>query len=102
VSVILSDEAKDDLYAIWHYVSGNNPEAADALIVQVNEKLDMLAQNPYAGRQRDELRHGIRSLVLGSCLIFYRFTAPDVTITRIVHGSRDIPTLFGPSSGNNL
>ncbi len=100
MGVIVSEEAQEDVIAIWDHISGDNPGAADAFIDHIDAKFEMLARNPHAGRQRDELACGIRSVVLGDYVIFYRITTPDVTIMRVVHGARDIPTLFDPPSTN--
>ncbi len=100
MGVIVSEEAQEDVIAIWDRISEDNPGAADAFIDHIDARFEMLARNPHAGRQRDELGYGIRSVVLGDYVIFYRITTPDITIMRVVHGARDIPTLFDPSSRN--
>ncbi len=49
---------------------------------------------PYLGRQRDELRAGMRSFPLGNYLVFYRVQEDAVLILRVLHGRRDIDALF--------
>jgi toxin ParE1/3/4 len=47
------------------------------------------------GRPRDELGAGVRSVVVGRYVVFYRFTDTELVVLRIIHGSRDIPSEFG-------
>jgi len=56
--------------------------------------VEQLAMFPAMGRAWPELRPGIRSFVLGSFLVFYRFDATTVEIVRVLHGSRDIEAIF--------
>jgi plasmid stabilization system protein ParE len=37
----------------------------------------------------------VRSSVVGRYVVIYRFTDDELQILRIIHGSRDIPRLFG-------
>ena len=46
-------------------------------------------------RARRELRAGYRSFPVGQYLIFYRITAPGVSILHITHGRRDIEFILG-------
>ena len=46
------------------------------------------------GRRRDELSPGLRSVVMGSYLIFYRPLEDGIRLMRVFHGARDLPSLF--------
>ncbi len=54
----------------------------------------MLSAFPFAGRERDELRPGVRSYVAHPYVVFHLVDerARVVTIVRVIHGSTD----FGP------
>ena len=54
----------------------------------------MLAENPLLGRGRPEFGRDIRSFPAGNCAIFYRPTDDGVEIIRVIHGARDITTMF--------
>jgi plasmid stabilization system protein ParE len=55
-----------------------------------------LAQNPRAGRARDEdLGPGRRSFPADRYIIVYRVAGQDVLILRVAHSRRDIEALFG-------
>jgi toxin ParE1/3/4 len=94
--VVLSELAEADLTDIWVFVAQDNPEAADRLIDQIYEKCQFLAGSPNAGRQRAELGLSIRSFAVGNYLIFYREGATGIEVARVLHGRRDIPSLFRP------
>jgi toxin ParE1/3/4 len=46
------------------------------------------------GRQRNDLRTGIRSFPVGNYVVLYRIDGDDVMIQRVVRGSRDLEALF--------
>jgi plasmid stabilization system protein ParE len=54
----------------------------------------VLGMFPFAGRERDEIRAGVRSMVVHPYLVFYQVdeAVRVVTVLRVIHGSRD----FGP------
>jgi plasmid stabilization system protein ParE len=64
------------------------------------ERSNALAEQPFLGAVDPDLGQGRRRLVVAPYLIVYELpTAGEVSILRIVHGARDLPTLFeGPSS----
>lgn len=90
----LSPEAESDLDAIWLFIARDNLRAADRLVEQLVLKCRLLARSPRIGRQRDELRVGIRSLAHGRYLIFYRIDALGIQVVRVVGGEMDLPSLF--------
>lgn len=57
----------------------------------------MLADNPNAGRRRDELRAGIRSFPKATYLVFYAISTADqaLEVVRVLSGYRDLDKLFG-------
>jgi len=55
----------------------------------------MLEEHPLAGRARDELRLGLRSItVRRPHVVFYRITDNDPEIVRVLDGRRDIDRIF--------
>ncbi len=92
--VVLSELAEADLTDIWVFVARDNATAADRLIDEIHEKCQFLANTPKAGRQRPELDPSIRAFAVGNYLIFYRESATGIEVARVLHGHRDIPSLF--------
>jgi toxin ParE1/3/4 len=54
----------------------------------------MLVSNPGMGRKRDSLALNLRSFPVGNYLIFYRPINQGIEVIRILHGARDILSLF--------
>lgn len=97
---VLSEQAVTDVDVVHAYIFADNPEAADRVAEAIFEGFDLLARNPTLGRKRQFRRHqNIRSWLVAeftSYLIFYR-ELPDgsgVEILRVIHGARDLDTLF--------
>lgn len=52
-----------------------------------------LAKSPLMGRDRDDLKPGIREVVV--YLLFYRVSREQVEVVRVVDGRRNIAAIFG-------
>lgn len=92
--VIYAPEAEADIWAIARRIAEENLGAAERFIELIDEKAELIATAPAMGRQRDELSRGLRSLPVGAYVIFYRKTKKGIQVARILHGARDIPSLF--------
>lgn len=92
--IIKSPEAKADLVDIWDYIAQSNESGADRLLDSINQKLILISNSPYIGRERHDLAPGLRSLPVGSYVIFYRLIGDGIEIVRVLHGARDIENLF--------
>lgn len=90
----LSDPARDDLDEIFAYISEDDESAALAIVIRVLDLCSRLAAHPRMGRTRDELQEGLRSIPLGTFIVFYRIWAGKVVITRVLHAARDIDEIF--------
>jgi len=86
--------ARHDVIDIWRYIAEDDEAAADRFIDLLTHHFRTLGTNPYAGRRRDELRPGYRSFPVGEYLILYRVAKPGVNILHVVHGRRDLVSLF--------
>ncbi|HET9351822.1 MAG TPA: type II toxin-antitoxin system RelE/ParE family toxin [Burkholderiales bacterium] len=85
----LSALAEQDLEEIWSYVAEDaSPETADRLIDAIFDRFELLVGQPRMGRNRPEFGEGVRSFVVESYVIYYRYEG-DVLIARVLHGRRD-------------
>jgi toxin ParE1/3/4 len=91
---IIKPQAQDDLDSIFDYIAQDNPQKAEELIRIFHEKFVMLTTIPEAGTIRPELAPDIRGFPFKRYVIFYQPTLDGIVIVRVIHGSRDIPTLF--------
>jgi toxin ParE1/3/4 len=92
--VQVNDAAEEDLISIWHDIAEHNSSAADKFVRRLGARINDLNTMPERGAPRDDLITGVRMLVEGSYLIFYRLHANKVEVLRIIHGSRDLTSLF--------
>jgi toxin ParE1/3/4 len=74
---------------------GGSFQSAERLVSSIADRFYLLSQYPYLGRSREaDLGVGRRSYAVGEYVIVYRVDDGDVLILRVVHGRRDIETLF--------
>ena len=93
--VLWSPQAETDLADIWSYyreVAG--PEIADSRVRAIGKTCMMLEEHPLLGRARDEIRLGLRSVLVSPHIVFYRVTDDTAQIIRILDGRRDIEDIF--------
>ncbi len=87
-------EARRDLQNIGDYIARDDREAARRFVKSLREKCALLARNPHIGRERPDLRPGLRSFPVQSYIILYRVLDQSVEIVNVVHGSRNIDALL--------
>jgi len=92
--IVRSPDALQDIEDIWSYIAGDNRVAADRFVRTIEERIQRLVDYPLIGRPRDEFHPGLRSVPLGSYLLFYRPIVDGIEVVRILHGARDLPQIF--------
>ena len=91
---IFSPLARTDFREIHDYIAEHDIDSALDVANQLEQACERLAQMPELGRKREELAHSLRSLPVGHYIIFYRITDEGVEIARVLHGARDIESIF--------
>jgi toxin ParE1/3/4 len=94
IDVILSIEAEVDLLEITSFISSGDEAIARRFVYGLMESLDLLSEYPEMGRKRDDLKRGLRSINFNRYLVLYKIEGTRVEVVRIVHGARDIASLF--------
>ena len=92
--IIKRPRVLSDLAEIWDYIADDSEARADAFVATIDAKFQTLAKQPGIGRMREELTTGLRSLPIGRYVIFYLSQADGIEIIRVLHGARDIDTIF--------
>ena len=92
--VLQRPQAEADLDDLWEHIAEANPDAADKVLDAIAERCTLLAQFPMLGTSRDELFPALRSLAVGSYVIFYLPLDDGIDVIRVLHGRRDIESLF--------
>jgi len=91
----ISDLAKLDLADIREYIFRDNPDAADKLVASFFKTFHNLAANPRIGRIRPEFSGGdLRVFPVRNYVVFYRIRGNEIEVARVIHGSRDIDSMF--------
>jgi len=93
-SVRRTGAAHRDLVAIALTIAKDNPSAADKWLDAIDSRCKLLAQMPGLGRLRPDLAPALRSFAVGTHIIFYREAHEGIIVIRVLHGARDLPTLF--------
>jgi plasmid stabilization system protein ParE len=75
MDVRVAPQAESDLDEIWYFLAtqSSSADVADGVVDSITARFALLARQPYIGRRRDEdLRPGVRSLVVGDYVIAFR------------------------------
>jgi toxin ParE1/3/4 len=87
-------QAEEDLLAIAEYIARDNPSAAARWLEQIEEKLSLLAKQPFMGEAVDHIRPGLRRTSHGRYLIFYEPRETGIGVVRVLDGARRIEDLI--------
>lgn len=92
--IVYTSSARADLIEVWLFVAEENLNAADQILETINQGVHLLAQQPLMGRERPELRSGLRSWPTATPYILYYLPDPDgLTLVRVLHHARDIHSI---------
>lgn len=92
--VFRTSQAHRDVTEVAFRIAQENPKAADDWLELIDKKCRTLARMPEMGRKRFDLAPDLRSFAVGNFVIFYRPGSDGIQVIRVLHGARDIPTLF--------
>jgi toxin ParE1/3/4 len=92
--IIMRPRARSDLAEIWDYIADDSEVRADTFIDSIDQKFQALAERPNIGHMRDNLAEGLRSFPVGRYVIFYRVLPEGIEIVRVLHGGRDLDSIF--------
>lgn len=90
----LSTRARADLAEVHHYISADNPAAADRFVDEFFELFQLLAENPLIGQERSDLRPSLRVISHGEYAVLFYPLTDGAEIVGVVHGARDIELQF--------
>lgn len=92
---ILSPLASQDLEKTWEHIAGDDIDAADRWVSEIEKALHLLAGNPNLGHSRKDLtRRAVLFWPVGRYLIIYRAGRKPIEVVRIVSAYRDVPRLL--------
>jgi toxin ParE1/3/4 len=103
LTVVLREEAQDDLAAIYRYIAEASgfPDLAWRFVQRIQLRCDRIGDAPHGGRLREDLGPGLRTVPFEQvAVIAYLVEADRVRVTNIFYGGRDYEALYRPS-GNH-
>jgi toxin ParE1/3/4 len=93
--VVFTRAARRDLRGIALRIAERNPTRALTYVNEIEAHCESITILPDAGSPRPEWGDGVLARYFGKYVIAFRVRANTVQILRIVHGARQLDTLFG-------
>jgi plasmid stabilization system protein ParE len=89
--LVLSQAARADLVDIARYTAESADEAtAGRLAAKLDAELHKLARIGHGGVPREKLCPGLRLHIVGSYNIYFRVTATETRIVRVLNAAREV------------
>ena len=93
--VDITAAAEADTAAIWDYIAQDNPDAATAFILRLEEQIETLERYPERCPlvpENDLLGTAYRHLLFGNYRTIFKIIGVRVIILRVIHGARLLDT----------
>jgi toxin ParE1/3/4 len=97
VSAKFTALALQDLKEIRNFIAKDKSGIASQYMTMLKQKCELLASSPGLGVQREEYCK-LYKFPVNSYLIFYRPSQTGIDVIRILHGNRDINSVFNSQS----
>lgn len=95
--VVLTQAAEADLEQIGDYIARDNPVRAISFVQELLDRCHNLAAMPEAFPLVPRYEAlGVRRLVHGRYLVFYRVTEQEVQVLHILNGAQDFEAILFP------
>jgi toxin ParE1/3/4 len=94
-SVTFSPKARQDLLDIGDYIAKDSRANARRFVAKLMEQCQRIGHAPLAYTGREDLAPGLRMAPMGRYVIFFRVLGEVVRIERVLHGARDLFSMFG-------
>jgi len=94
-TVDITAAAEADVAEIWGYIAQDDPDAATAFVLQLEEQINTLEHFPERCplvRENELLGTAYRHLVYGNYRTIFRLVGARVLIMRVLHGARLLDT----------
>lgn len=90
--IVWSSAALADLAEFWsHYATVAGRLTADKTVRDVGEACRAIAARPFAGRARNDVRAGLRSIAAGAVVVFYRVGRDERSeVLRVLDRRKDV------------
>jgi toxin ParE1/3/4 len=94
--VVRTPAARRDLRRISRYIADESGSRtiAKRFLDSIDAKCTLYAATPELGELCAQLGADVRRFPIGQYIIFYRAVRRNIQILRVLHGSRDIPSVW--------
>lgn len=93
--VSFSPKSRQDLFEIGDFIAKDSRANARRFIGKLIKQCERISHAPLSYAAREELAPGLRIAPIGHYVVFFRVLGEVIRIERILHGARDLPTIFG-------
>jgi len=94
-SYLLSEEADRDIDSLFDRTELSfGFDQAVSYLTDIDAVFQLLVKNPHIGRERNEIKFGLRSFPISAHVIFYRILDNHIRIVRVLDGGRDLPNFL--------
>lgn len=102
-SVLLTTSSREDIRNVGQTIADRSGslEVAHRFLDKIARKMQFYAEHPGAGEARPDLGPGVRMLIVGDYVGFYRVVADGIQILLFTHGARDVPKVFRERFGGS-
>jgi plasmid stabilization system protein ParE len=95
--VIISDMARWEIVAIGRHIKAHNPARSQSFVAELLQRCQSLRDFPQSHALIDDPKsRGIRRLVHGQYLIFFRMEGQAVYVIHVMNAARDYERLLFP------
>ncbi len=94
--VTRTEQAELDLIDILVFLGRFGQRVADRFSDALDRACQLRAQFPQMGDACEELGPGVRRFPVDSYVVYYRPTDGGIEVLRVMHGSRNVTSLFQP------
>jgi plasmid stabilization system protein ParE len=93
--LVVTRTAEREIISIWKYIADDSVDAADRVRDEIEAAMKMLCEMPGMGHERAEVKNpNYRFWPVYSYLIVYRVSAEKLTVSRVIHGARNLRRIF--------
>ena len=87
---VLHPEAYADLNEIWEYIAADNLDAADRVLDEIRQAINLLTRFPKTGHSRADLTsRSLRFHVVHNYVVAYAPDEKPLAVIAILHGRRN-------------
>lgn len=88
--------AREDLRDIASHIANESQslEVAERFLDSIGDKCTLYASKPQLGELCPDFGTDVRRFSAGNYVVFYRPISKGIQVLRVVHGSRDIPSVW--------